>query len=705
MTAETSYSSEGTEVPLRIAVVAWGLAGAAACAVMAVLEPNLVEEGFPLHVAQRLLAGQRLYRDIVFFTGPLPFELLALLFRIFGENILVARAAVVVLHGITSAATFDLARRAGAGPLAHLAAALVVVSPALLFPLYSIYFHTTVATSLTLLAVYAAVRAAESIGWACAAGVLAGSVMLSKQTVGATLGVGLLVALWVFASRERRATTVGGFVVGGAGVALVSVLAFALAGTLGDMVTALVVTPFSLADSFRMPFPSLWPPGVLDHNTQLNWAFYLPGLWVILAHPPTPFPRVLGLATQLLYAAPVAALLATLARGATGRLPAPVWLNSVGLLAASTNLLPRADWGHLAMALPATAVQLVLVAAAPVGGRVPRLSQARVAAGLVAALISGGAIAGAYLHATSGPPTFGPHVPLRPVSDVYRTPAVPRVIEYLRTHTRPGEEIFVARQEPLLYFATETRNPTRYEGMLQGFPWKQEEEILNALPHLRYVVMSEQDSPERGIYSEELPAVYAALERFFQVPEDFPVDTTQWILVLERGPDRGTTALDLVEDRTSGHPWMRNRNGDIRWVDPAALPLARARNLRRPLIAPVGEFGGGIDFSLEVPRHAVFQAALGLGTLRTSIGVARQQFGVRCFVRVVSAQREAVIRSVELSADPSGNRSWQPVEADLSAYSGQRITLRLETVPATPLESPKFVWWGSPRIAVTSLGG
>src|SRR5271166_1926238 len=202
VTAETSYSSEGTEVPLRIAVVAWGLAGAAACAVMAVLEPNLVEEGFPLHVAQRLLAGQRLYRDIVFFTGPLPFELLALLFRIFGENILVARAAVVVLHGITSAATFDLARRAGAGPLAHLAAALVVVSPALLFPLYSIYFHTTVATSLTLLAVYAAVRAAESIGWACAAGVLAGSVMLSKQTVGATLGVGLLVALWVFASRE-----------------------------------------------------------------------------------------------------------------------------------------------------------------------------------------------------------------------------------------------------------------------------------------------------------------------------------------------------------------------------------------------------------------------------------------------------------------------------------------------------------------------
>src|SRR5215472_1284054 len=84
VTAETSHSSQGAEATQHIAVVAWGLAGAVACALMALLEPNLVEEGFPLHVAQRLVAGQHLYRDIAFFTGPVPFELLALLFRIFG---------------------------------------------------------------------------------------------------------------------------------------------------------------------------------------------------------------------------------------------------------------------------------------------------------------------------------------------------------------------------------------------------------------------------------------------------------------------------------------------------------------------------------------------------------------------------------------------------------------------------------------------
>jgi len=136
--SETLYRGRGIEVRGRVAVIAWGLAGALACAAMAALEPNLLEEGVTIHVAERLVAGQHLYRDIVFFTGPFPFELLAFLFRMFGESILVARTAVVVLHGITSAAAFDLAQRARIGTAAHLAAAFIALSPVLLFPLCSI---------------------------------------------------------------------------------------------------------------------------------------------------------------------------------------------------------------------------------------------------------------------------------------------------------------------------------------------------------------------------------------------------------------------------------------------------------------------------------------------------------------------------------------------------------------------------------------
>jgi predicted membrane-bound mannosyltransferase len=135
---------------------AWFVAGFAACWSVAGLEPNLVEEGLVLHVAQRLAAGEHLYRDIVFFTSPLPFELLGLLFRLFGEEIAVGRAAMAVFHGAAAGATFAFARRSGAGPLAFAAAAFVAAAPLLLFPLFSMFYYTPLAFCLGALAVDAA---------------------------------------------------------------------------------------------------------------------------------------------------------------------------------------------------------------------------------------------------------------------------------------------------------------------------------------------------------------------------------------------------------------------------------------------------------------------------------------------------------------------------------------------------------------------
>ena len=119
---------------------AWGLAGFAACWSVAGLEPNLVEEGLVLHVAQRLAAGEHLYRDIVFFTGPLPFEALGALFRLFGQEIAVARTAAAALHGLATAATYAFVRRSGGGALAFAAAASVAAAPLLLFPLFSMFY-------------------------------------------------------------------------------------------------------------------------------------------------------------------------------------------------------------------------------------------------------------------------------------------------------------------------------------------------------------------------------------------------------------------------------------------------------------------------------------------------------------------------------------------------------------------------------------
>ncbi len=123
----------------------WGLLGATACLAVAGLEPNLVEEGLVIHVAQRLVAGEHMYRDIVFFSGPLPFDLLSLLFRIFGEEIAVGRFAIVALHALATGLTYAFARQAGMGPFAHATTGFIAAVPVVLFPFFSMFWYTTLA--------------------------------------------------------------------------------------------------------------------------------------------------------------------------------------------------------------------------------------------------------------------------------------------------------------------------------------------------------------------------------------------------------------------------------------------------------------------------------------------------------------------------------------------------------------------------------
>ena len=73
----------------------WALVGGFACAWMIPLEANMLEEGIALHLSQRMMGGEHLFRDLASFTGPLPFELLALLFRIFGDDLMVARGCLL----------------------------------------------------------------------------------------------------------------------------------------------------------------------------------------------------------------------------------------------------------------------------------------------------------------------------------------------------------------------------------------------------------------------------------------------------------------------------------------------------------------------------------------------------------------------------------------------------------------------------------
>lgn len=678
----------------------WAAAGAAAALATAGLEPNLLEEGIVVHSAERMAEGEHLYRDIVFFTGPLPFELLAALFRIFGAKLLLARGAVVVLHALSTGLVFATARRAGAGVFSHPAAAALAAAPVLLFPLYSTFYYTTVAFHLGIAAVYAGVRGAGDARWAFAAGALVAGVALCKQNTGAVLAAGFVPAFLLAAPAGRRVAAALPLVLGGVAVAAATTALYALRGDLGALVWNLVELPLSMGETYRMPFPNLWPPGTFEKVVRENWLMYVPSLYYVkygLLGDRLSFLTIAG--TQLLFALPFAALAATPLVALRRRLPGAAWGNAALLLAFTTGLFPRSDWGHLVPTLPPAAVQLALLGAAFRGGRGGPVGLG-VALGTVAAFAAATTLLAFWLHSMAGPPTFGPRVPLRPVSPSTTSPAIPRVIRYLLGHARRDEYIFIPRQEPLLYFATRTRNPTPFEGVFPGLADLQEPVILEALAGLRYVVMSDIDQPLYTYYGDEMPRVQAYLERHFRLPRDFRVDDASWVVVLERGPDRGEVLLDLVHAREEARTFVRDREGGTEPVSDRP-PRLGARHLHRPLPVVLGSGGGGLDFDLTVPEDAVFRAGVGYRRLVSVEGPHEHPPGLTLEVAIRledGAGGFETLESVRISDHPRGGRHWRPVGVDLSEYAHRRVTLRLDVHARWPLRPGQLTWWGSPRI-------
>ena len=669
---------------------------------VAFLDPNLLEEGIVVHTAQRMSEGEHLYRDIASHTGPLPYEVLAVLFRLFGPHILIARLVVALLQGIATATVYASARRAGAGFFAHPAAAAIVAAPVLMIPLFTIYYYTTIAFYLGLMAVYAGLRSRESDGWAVAAGILVAAVALCKQNTGVQFAVIFVPAIVLCAPRGQRLRRTAATALGGTAMAALTLALYAARGDLSELFYAQVRLPFIMAssESFRSPYINLWPLGELGSGIRESWVMYLPSLYHMKYGLFVDIGRGVIAFTQLLYALPIFALAATALRAATRRVHPAVWIHGAFTMAMTAGLYPRADWGHLVVALPPAVVQLLLLTGGRAGeSRATSAPRRWIAVALAASFVVSAASVAAWLHTIAGPPVFGPRIPFRAVSRALRQPAVPRVIRYLRTRARPGESIFVARMEPLIYFASDTRNPTPFEGILPGLRDWQESTIVTALAGVRFVVMSDVDQPTFTYYSDELPAVWDYFERHFRFPPDYPVDDYNWIMVFARGPDRGETVVDFVAERAKGRAWVRESDGSVSAVAQPSRRLA-ARQLHRPLPIALGPGGGGIDFDVEVPEGAVFQAGIGYRYLAAVDARYLHPPGMTLVVSIRSDDEFTPLLSERIDDDLRTGRRWKPIEADLSLYADRAVTLRLEVRAKRSPPEGALSWFGSPRIAL-----
>lgn len=503
-----------------------------------------MDEGHLVATAQRLMDGDLLYLDIQTGIFPGVYYLAALLFEMFGMDVLVTRWAQVGVNTSIAVVLWFIGLRmmplrwAALAPLAFIAFVPVA------FPVLTMLNYSTVSLVFGLFALLFLLRYLEEARApdAVVCGVALALCALTKQNFGALTGVAILVGfLWgrLDSPLAIRSISKGlmPIVLSGGSITLVAVTAFAGTGTLDDLVhhtfTRLVSTQ---AESFYHPIPPVF--GEHPQGDGLFIFFYSPAaLFGYLVRGESPLsPALYELTIRLSYGLPLAALFVApfvLFRTRSTDRPAERRASRIAVVFAGTfflGIFPSSIWSHLAFVLPP-----VLPVMFWIGERVSREIRPRApaTARIFFDLCLGVVVVFALLalripddirrwHSTAlDLPRASVYIPSDQAA-LYRA-----ATDFIESCAGPEDPIFVAPTHPLLYFVTDRRNPTRYDLTIPGDV--DGELIVRDIEasQTRCVVYDPEMYPEFPAFGELFPKVSAFFETDFQrVP--IPGPTRSW---------------------------------------------------------------------------------------------------------------------------------------------------------------------------------
>ena len=249
----------------------------------------LLDEGYVVHAAQRMLGGELLYRDIFAHYAPLLYHALALAFAIAGPSILVSRTVYLGFLLLNVALSYRLARRF-VGPVPALLPAILVA----LMPGQWSKAPVGFAIGIVLLALARALERPGPLRF-LVLGLAGGLALSTRQDVGAVmlgfaLAVSPLPALFpqrfglsgarslARAARETLLTTAGAAVVPGAFAAW-----YAAQGGLSALVNATLLRAFSQRGAYGFDLPALLASGGVSPEGGLAGVILLTPLAILCA--------------------------------------------------------------------------------------------------------------------------------------------------------------------------------------------------------------------------------------------------------------------------------------------------------------------------------------------------------------------------------------------------------------------------------------
>ncbi|HLY62081.1 MAG TPA: glycosyltransferase family 39 protein [Terriglobia bacterium] len=420
------------------------------------------DEGFILQDAQRVLGGEVLYRDFFSFLTPGSYYWLAMLFKIFGDSILVARAVLVMYGGTFSVLLYMLARRVCSRTSAVLAVCMLMLT---CLPSRFIVLHNWDSTFWTYLAIYSAVWLIQKPHWTLAGltGFLGALTCLFEQSKGGGLVLGLAVGLLIlsFARRGRLRWSLGRIVAmlaGFLGPFLVVFINFWTKHSVGVMLADWLWPLKNYSAVNKVPYGFLVFLNAGENVfTASGWGVRLitaliisPFFWI----PVLPF---LFVCTLIFWTANGERRMCS-----EGRRPYYILTSAiiVGLIF-STVYTWRADFTHIAYLSP----PMFLMVAWILDGRdipSPLLRRLKPALGLFLFV----SCLGFGLMLLLGP--LNSRHTLQTRRGDLKAAKADEVLDYVQAHVRPGEKMYIYPSFPIINYLTGTFNPTRHLELIPG---------------------------------------------------------------------------------------------------------------------------------------------------------------------------------------------------------------------------------------------
>ena len=434
------------------------------------------DEGIILQGAQRIVNGEVLYRDFFSFLTPGSFYQTALLFKVFGSSILVARTALVVMGAVLASVTYLFARRV-CSRLVAISTAMVAILATL--PYRFVVLHNWDSTLWAILTAFAGLKWIETSAtrWAFWAGLGCAVTLLFEQSkgVGVFLGIALCLALLALFSRSTTspsAVAIFSFV-GGCLLPLVAALAFFGAQHAARPMLADLAWPFRHYSAANR----VWY-GYQNWNDETRTLLFGSGsVLVRFVTFWTVSPCFLIPALPLIDLGLLAVWIRRLTR-MRGHCPAElyfVYLNSISAGFLFSIVVVRADIVHFVYLFP---FFLLTISWFIEGTHVslPSLKAVKPLAVNILAL--------AFLL-FSGSLLWRVAAPSRIIDTrrgVITAPKPDDVVEFVQQHVSPGSQLFVYPYLPLYYYLTATAAPVSLDYFQPGMStWDQAAMIIQRL--------------------------------------------------------------------------------------------------------------------------------------------------------------------------------------------------------------------------------